>query len=59
MWNTEGKPRSDDDLCVIQFEDDYAFAYWVEGCNAWDSPDKGFIDDEYVKGWIALPGLLI
>lgn len=54
-WNKNTKPENEDIWCVIWFENDYRFAYWVEGTGCWDCPSHGWIEDSKVFGWVALP----
>jgi hypothetical protein len=53
-WDTE-LPLSGDTLCVIWHDDDYCFAWWIEGTNCWDSPVHGFLAKETVYQWYAMP----
>lgn len=45
---TEERPESEDVLCVVYVRDNYEFAFWDLEVRAWDSPDKGWIEDDEV-----------
>ncbi len=59
VWDTD-YPENDDVLCVVEYlgdvicPRDHYFAWWHEGCGAWDCPDRGWFEKEKVVKWSAI-----
>jgi len=48
-------PENEDILCLIWCDNDYDFAFYVQGCDSWDSPLYGWICNKDIGGWQYLP----